>query len=365
MKIIHYIPSIDRTSGGVGAYIQLLAKELGNLVELHVVTHRSPNMLEIPNAELHFIVGGIKQIGQMKREWCALLDMLHPNLVHENCCWMPGSALTQKWAQAKGYKVILTPHGMLEPWIMKRHYWTKKVPALLIYQKAAVVNANHLHATAGSEKVNLLRLGYNDRITVIANGIDVESIVMKKAWKRNKEILFLSRVHVKKGIDFLIEAVAQLKVEMQDYTVRIAGEGDVAYIEELKQLAASCGVGAMIHFEGGVYGDRKWELFRQADLFVLPTHSENFGIVVAEALASGIPVITTKGTPWDELESEHCGWWTEVGTKPTVNALREFLALKEAELEVMGCNGRKLVEKKYSAQKVAEEMVEMYKTMVS
>ena len=118
------------------------------------------------------------------------------------------------------------------------------------------------------------------------------------------------------------------------------------------------------HFEGGVYGNSKWELFRQADLFILPTHSENFGIVVAEALASGTPVVTTMGTPWSELESRRCGWWTEVGTEATVQALRNFLSLTENELEKMGRNGRKLVEEKYSAHKVAEEFVEMYKSIL-
>ena len=364
MKILHYIPAIDRTSGGVGIYMQLLAKELGKLVELHVVTHESSNMLEIPNARLHCITGGIKLLSQGKREWCTLLNELKPDVVHENCCWMPGSAFTQMLAQALGYKVVLTPHGMLEPWILKRHYWTKKVPALLLYQKMAVKQADMLHATAESEKKNLLKLGYNDRITVIANGVDVGNIEMKTTWKRNKEILFVSRVHVKKGLNFLIEAVAQLKRVMKDYTVRIAGEGDMAYINELRDFALRLGVNDIISFEGGVYGNRKWELFRQADLFILPTHSENFGIVVAEALASGTPVITTMGTPWSELESRQCGWWTEVGTEATVQALRNFLSLTENELEMMGRNGRKLVEEKYSARKVAEEFVEMYKSIL-
>lgn len=169
---------------------------------------------------------------------------------------------------------------------------------------------------------------------------------------------------MKKGLDFLIEAVAQLKRMMKDYTVRIAGEGDMAYIDELRDLALRLGVNNIISFEGGVYGNRKWELFRQADLFILPTHSENFGIVVAEALASGTLVITTKGTPWCELESRRCGWWTEVGTEATVQALRDFLSLTENELETMGRNGRQLVEEKYSACKVAQEFVEMYKTML-
>ena len=187
---------------------------------------------------------------------------------------------------------------------------------------------------------------------------------MKPSWKRNKEILFLSRIHVKKGINFLLEAVAQLKDQMEGYVIRIAGEGDVTYIEELKQLAARLGISQLIIYEGGVYGNRKWELFRQADLFILPTHSENFGIVVAEALASGTPVITTMGTPWSELESQRCGWWTEGGTEATAQALCNFLSLTEDELEMMGRNGRKLVEEKYSVRKVAKEFVDMYKSIL-
>lgn len=363
MKILHYTPSLDRTCGGTAFYMQLLAKELGQMVALHVASHASMSELAMEHCTVHRL-SSWKKIFQLKQEWKELLELIKPDVVHINCCWTPSCALLQRWAQKWGYKVVLTPHGMLEPWILKRHYWTRKVPALLFYQKVAVKRANIIHATAANEKENLLKLGYNKHITVIANGIDVESIKMKTSWKRNREILFLSRVHIKKGINFLIEAVAQLKELMQGYIVRIVGEGESAYIEELKQLAANRGISDIIHFEGGVYGNRKWELFRQADLFVLPTYSENFGIVVAEALASGTPVMTTKGTPWSELESEHCGWWVEVGTTPTVDALHEFLALRETELKVMGHNGRKLVEKKYSARKVAEEFVEMYKSIL-
>ena len=363
MRVIHYIPSLDRTSGGTTAYMQLLTKELGRLVELHVVSHASGNPVKMDNCKVYFIPE-ISNFMEIKRQWRILLTQLQPDVVHINCCWMPACAFTQKWAQALGYKVVLTPHGMLEPWIMARHYWSKKVPALLLYQKSAVVKADVLHATAKSEKENLQRLGYNDRIKVIANGIDVEDIEMKPSWKRNKEILFLRRIHVKKGINFLLEAVAQLKEQMEGYVIRIAGEGDVTYIEELKQLAARLGISQLIIFEGGVYGNRKWELFRQADLFILPTHSENFGIVVAEALASGTPVITTMGTPWSELESQRCGWWTEVGTEATAQALCNFLSLTEDELEMMGRNGRKLVEEKYSVRKVAKEFVDMYKSIL-
>lgn len=358
MKIIHYIPSIDRTSGGTTAYMQLLAIELGKLVELHIVSHVSLNPVGIENSQIHYIPSSV--LNRMKKEWQALLNKIQPDVIHVNCCWMPQCAFAQKWAQQLGYKVVLTPHGMLEPWIIKRHYWTKKVPALLLYQKNAIVKADYLHATAESEKENLLKLGYNRKIEVIANGIDVDNIVMKTSWERKKQILFLSRIHVKKGINFLIEAVADLKEDLKDYKINIAGEGEESYIDELKQLASRLGVADNICFIGGVYGDEKWDLFRNADLFVLPTHSENFGIVVAEALACGTPVITTKGTPWSELETKKCGWWTGVGTNPIIHTLRIFLQLSVGNLEKMGRNGRQLVECKYSSKKMAETMVSLY-----
>ncbi len=362
MKIIHYIPSIDRTSGGTTVYMQLLAKELGKLTELHIITHQGNHPVEVENSHIHYINSSIWK--GMKQEWQKLLKTIQPDIIHINCCWIPGCAFTQKWAQSLGYKVVLTPHGMLEPWIIARHYWTKKIPALLLYQRSAIKNADYLHATAESEKSNLLKLKYNKKIKVIANGIDVNNIQIKSTWKRSKTILFLSRVHVKKGIEFLLDAIAKLKEQLEGYTIYIAGEGENNYIQNLKEKTELLGINNLISFCGGVYGEKKWELFRQADLFILPTYSENFGIVVAEALASGTPVITTKGTPWQELETEHCGWWTEIGSEPTIKALKSFLACTEKELEQMGKNGRQLIERKYSAKKMAEDMITLYQEVI-
>lgn len=364
MKIIHFIPSLDRTSGGTASYMQLLANELGKLGDLYIITAPTQNPLQINYAQTIFIPCSWKEKIHMKKEWIKLLNNIHPDIIHVNCCWLPQCAWAQLWAQELGYKVVLTPHGMLEPWIMKRHYWTRKLPALILYQKKAIIKADYIHATAESEKYNLLNLGYNDKIEVIANGIDVDSIHIKSSWKRNKKILFLSRIHIKKGIEFLLEAVAKLKGQLEGYTIYIAGEGENNYIQNLKEKTELLGIKNLVSFCGGVYGEKKWELFRQTDLFILPTYSENFGIVVAEALASGTPVITTKGTPWQELETEHCGWWTEIGSKPTIKALKSFLACTEKELEQMGTNGRQLIERKYSAKKMAEDMVTLYQKVI-
>lgn len=114
MRILHYTPSLDRTWGGTAFYMQLLTKELGRLVELHVASHASMNELMMEHCTVHRL-SSWKNIFQLKQEWKGLLDCVSPDIVHINCCWTPSCALLQRWAQAWGYKVVLTPHGMLEP----------------------------------------------------------------------------------------------------------------------------------------------------------------------------------------------------------------------------------------------------------
>lgn len=361
MKIIHYIPSIDRNTGGTATYIRLLAKELGKLCELHVLTHNSENPLPMENCKVHYV----PRYNPFSYGWKVLMstffERIQPNMIHVNCCWIPDCAAIQRLAKKKGYKVVLTPHGMLEPWIVRRHYWTRKLPALIVYQKAAIQMANYLLATADSERENLLKLGYNPNVKVVKLGIDVDGILLKKSWAKTKQILFLSRVHVKKGITFLIEAASILREQLEGYKILIAGEGDVDYVALLKLQIADKGLQDIVHLIGGVYGEKKWELFQTSDFFVLPTYSENFGLAIAESLASGTPVITTVGAPWCDLNDSNSGAWIEIGTKSLVDTFQKFLALSDEELEVMGRNGRRLIETKYSAKTMAEEMLKVYK----
>ena len=365
MKVVHYIPSIAFSSGGVGAYMQVLAKELGNLVELHVITHERESSLLLENCIIHKIPQFKFFKKKARKAYEQLLDEIHPDVVHINSCWMPMSAYAQKWAHKKGYHTIYTPHGMLVPWIMKRHYWTKKVPALLLFQKKALQASDVIHATAESEANYIKDLNYNSNVIVISTGINLEQIDVKSDWTIKRKILLLSRIHKVKGLEFLIEAVSKLKNEFANWDIEIAGMGDVSYIDSLKSMSKENGCENIIHFTGSVQGEEKWKKYREVDVFLLLSHTENFGIVVAEALASGTPVITTKGTPWEDLETYHCGWWTEIGTEGTVGALKDFLQKDEKELEEMGRNGRRLVEEKYSNKKIAKDMVNLYESLIN
>ena len=161
-----------------------------------------------------------------------------------------------------------------------------------------------------------------------------------------------------KGLLDLVEAWSQLKPT--GWRVVIAGRDEAGHESEVKTQIRKRKLEASFEFAGPVDGAAKWELYRSADVFVLPSHSENFGIVVAEALACGVPVITTRGAPWQELLTHRCGWWVPIGLQPLAEALRVATALSSDKRRAMGERGRALVCQKYSWAAIARQMREVY-----
>lgn len=359
MKVVHYIHSIDKKAGGTATFLQLLANNISNDIKISIATGVCFNPINIPNASVKYFSLELKNWFTLKRAFSTYLKMVKPDLVHINGIWTPQNWLFQKESQKLGIEVILSPHGMLEPYILKRNSLKKKL-ALFLYQNKAIKKVNYLHSTANSEFKQIRKLGYKQLNTIIPNGINIADIKTKQAFfnAEFKNILFLSRVHPKKGIELLIDAVSELN--SQNVNVVIAGEGNENYIESLKKLVKVKGVEKQFSFVGGVYGKKKEELFNQADVFVLPTYSENFGIVVVEALAANIPVITTKGTPWEELNLNNCGWWIDLSVNNLKDSLETVISMRPDELKQMGARGRSLVEENYDIKKVTHKMIEFY-----
>ena len=127
----------------------------------------------------------------------------------------------------------------------------------------------------------------------------------------------------------------------------------------MQELAESLGV-ERVSFPGPVYGAQKAEAFRRAQAFVLPSHSENFGNVVAEALSHGVPVVVSRGAPWAEVERRRCGWWVEQGEGPLADCLREVLALPVEELRARGGRGRAWMISEFGWNRVGRMMYETY-----
>ncbi|MCP9476180.1 MAG: glycosyltransferase, partial [Nitrospira sp.] len=254
------------------------------------------------------------------------------------------------------------PRGTLSPWAMasgsfvKRFFWP-------LVQKPAISMAACFHATAESEYADIRRLGFRQPVAIIPNGIDIPEPIPKceQPWRT---LLFLSRINPKKGLDLLLSAWHAVQEQFSDWRLVIAGPSDSrGYLEKMQALAAQLKL-ERVEFIGEVKGAQKWETYCQADLFVLPTHSENFGNVVAEALASGIPAIVSKGAPWAGLVEKRAGWWIEIGVAPLVEALKQALALSPDELSEMGQRGRRWMQDEFSWDSLGLKMAHTYEWIV-
>ena len=151
-----------------------------------------------------------------------------------------------------------------------------------------------------------------------------------------------------------------MRDKLRGYKVIIGGFGSDEYVAGLMNMIGELGLEDMVSMPGVVSDAEKYVFYQQADVFILPTLHENFGIVIAESLACGTPVITTKGAPWADVMTWNCGWWIERDVESLVYALNEFLELSDGQLEQMGRNGRRLVEEKYSSRQMAQKMLELY-----
>lgn len=294
------------------------------------------------------------------------------DLIHIHALWSPELHKISSWARKNNIPIVWSPHGMLTPWAMHNKWW-KKYLAWWLYQRQDLRNAEMLHVTADSEVADVRRMGLKNKMIVAPLGVKVNSHLEHHAWADGKKtLLFVSRIQKKKGLFNLIQAWATLKQQSQNtkhefssWGIRIVGPDQENHTAELSSLCNELGVAKDFTFVGPKYDKQLHQEYAAADLFVLPTYSENFGSVVIEALGHAVPVICTKGAPWSELESRRCGWWVDVGVAPLADALKQAMSLDAAQLREMGARGRALVEEKYTWDAVVTTMVKGYEEVLS
>jgi glycosyltransferase involved in cell wall biosynthesis len=363
IQICHVISSIDKNYGGSAAFVQLISNELVKYKKVSIVTNKSNCPLDINNSVQIFTASTSFRILQgYSDELKSILNCIETDLFHGNGLWQFPVHFMAQVARKKNVSYIISPHGMLEPWALNAGKWKKKM-ALWFYQNKDLAFATCIHATAPKEADNIRSLGFKNPIAVIPNGIDLSEFPFpeKKQEKAKSTVLFLSRIHPSKGIELLIKAWEFLPVSLRnDWQIKIAGNGETEYIASLQQIINSKRLENEIYIVGPQFNMDKLKLYHEADLFVLPSYSENFGIVVAEALACCIPVITTKATPWEELNTYNAGWWIEIGADSLASTMLQAIQMDNAKRKQMGQNGRQLIAENYSIELVTLKMVELY-----
>lgn len=292
------------------------------------------------------------------------------DIVHLHGMWLPVYHRMSKWARRKHIPIVWSPHGMLTPWAMHNHWW-KKLPYWHLVQKRDMRYADVLHVTAESEAEDLRRLGLENRIAIAPLGVDLNPLNEKDkssaSGARQRTILFISRIQKKKGLPMLLEAWSRLQKThgvAEGWRIVIAGPNEEGHLQELMHLAKRLSL-SNVEFRGAVLGQEKERLYCESDIFILPTHSENFGSVVIEALACGTPVICTKGAPWQELETFDCGRWVDISVDAITQALAEMMSLSDEVRAEMGERGRRLVEEKYTWSAVGKTMKSVYEGLLS
>lgn len=375
MHIVLTISSLDRTAGGTSSAVAAMARHLaGRDPDVSVVSVESEHPL-LDETDVEAGTPGVTLVPSDDSPWRMWQNLsrfghaLHKKIearsnvvVHDNGLWLPVNHRVATTTRSLACPRVVSPHGMLEPWSLDQGAWKKKA-AWWLYQKRDLQSAEVVIATAEQEAQNIRALGVDGPIAVVPNGVDrPESLPSVEEStpddREQRRLLFLSRIHQKKGLLNLVEAWHRLRPD--GWEVVIAGPDENGHEAEVRERISEHGLEKDFVFTGPVKGAEKWKLYQGADLFVLPTHSENFGIVVAEALSCGVPAITTRGAPWSDLVDHNCGWWIEVGVDPLVEALAQATRMSAADRSAMGGRGRELVDRKYTWSQVALALESVY-----
>ncbi len=365
------IPAIctAMTDAGVDVTLATLAGDSAQTVE-DAATH-GVRVLKFPPTFRHTIWYSSELHRQIER-LASANDVVHIHGIWQFPDWTAAAA-----ARKVGTPYVITPHGSLQPARLRKSRLKKRVSSVLA-DRAMLNQASCLHATAPDEADAFRLYGYRGPIAMIPNGITAagpiepdRAALLAAAFRRDfpetqgrRLLLFLSRIEPIKGVTTLARAWAQCAGQFPDWHLVVVGPDERSHLQEVLAILRDGGVIDRTTITGPLYGDRKTAAYLASDLFVLPTVSENFGLVIGEALSHRLPVITTTGAPWPGIVEHGCGWWIAPSQDALVDTLREALPLPPAELAARGDRGSAWIDADFTWQAESRLLLETYEWLL-
>jgi len=378
MKLLHVLPSVDPQGGGPMEGVRqrgVRLQQLGHTVE--VVTLDDPAQPFVDDYPLRVHALGPSQPGYGYNPKLVPWLTEHAqdfDAVVVNGLWQYHSLAAWRALHAGKVPYFVFTHGMLDPWF-KRTYRLKHLKKWLYWPWAdyrVLRDAAAVLFTSEDEKV-LARESFwlyraNEKVVAYGTNTPPDNapvlrarMLAKHPELRDKRLLlFLSRIHVKKGCDLLIRAFADAARLDDRLHLVIAGPDQTGWVPELKRLAEQLGVAESISWPGMLSGDDKWGMFYLAEVFVLPSHQENFGIAVAEALGCGLPVlISDKVNIWREVKANGAGLVEPDSYEGTRELLRQWLTMSMSRRAEMALAAKSLFGAKYSVDAMAHSLLQV------
>ncbi|WP_347841431.1 glycosyltransferase [uncultured Draconibacterium sp.] len=307
--------------------------------------------------------GPIKSSFQLR----GLLNQFPVDLIHLHGIWLNDQRACLHWQKRTGKPVIISPHGMLDSWALENSFWKKKLIGKL-FANRSLTNANCIHALCKSEADSIRAYGLKNPIVIIPNGIDIpksnETLLPPwKAKKNTKTLLFIGRLHPKKGLNEMLEAINLLKQEdsLGNWEIKIAGWSQLKHEQELKNFCLRNSLNRFVEFIGPVFDGKKVAAFQNADAFILPSHSEGLPMTILEAWSYRLPVIMTSYCNLPEGFDANAAVHINTDPKNIASQLKSFFNLSVCEQKRIGVNGLELVKTHFTWDKIANDMIATYK----
>jgi glycosyltransferase involved in cell wall biosynthesis len=357
MKILHTISGMSARSGGTSTCTYELVKGLR-------AQNVSADILTFAPAADDALIGNepfIQTIPPSGRFISPVYKQALRNgdyqLFHANGIWEYTELITAKIARKKGIPYIITPHGMLYPHALSISKLKKQIFLRLFLMndlnKAAVV-----HATCMEEMQHLRNLGVKLPIAVIPNPINIPEEITPST-PNLLRIGYLGRVHPRKNIERLLYVWKHLNLDQTEAELIIIGDGDENYMDFLKKEREKLNLKNVI-FTGFLSGKAKAKALSSLSYLAVPSDFENFGMIIPEALNYGIPVIASKGTPWQELNTHRCGWWVDNDVETLAKTIQKAIDTSENDRIEMGKRGQELIKSNYSIEVISKKMSRLY-----